>query len=138
MQQTKTDGYAASKETALTETALETVTKVTRYSGDNLYHVVSGTTEKGEKGYAYVPINAKEKNIQFFKAEATIPKEEIVAQWQNDCSSCKLVKVNLAIDGEQPLWEITYVDQKNRYVFEYFSAENGESRQQFRLQRSLY
>ncbi|WP_138417021.1 DUF5590 domain-containing protein [Aquibacillus sediminis] len=138
VQQSKQSGFQASEELALSKTDLTSVKNVTRYHGETHYHVVVGSTQDDEAAIVYVPVDTEEQKLQFFDAESFVSREDVISSWQTSCSSCQFISANLAIDNQRPLWEIKYIDNQDRYVFEYFLLEDGTSYEHFRLQRSLY
>ncbi|WP_093210394.1 DUF5590 domain-containing protein [Sediminibacillus albus] len=135
--ESKQSGFEASVELALDQTDLAEAENVTRYSGKMLYHVVAGKTENGEKAFAYVPKNPeKQVKIHFFLAEDIVSEQQIVNDWRNSCADCELLESKMAIENEKPLLEVKYIDEKDRYVLQYFSLIDGSSGDHFRFNRS--
>lgn len=64
-------------------------------------------------------------------------KETIEKQWQSNCKQCKLIATKPAFLGDTPLWELTYYDEKNRYVFDYVSMYDGSEFEKVRLKRKF-
>ncbi|MBM7569856.1 DUF5590 domain-containing protein [Aquibacillus albus] len=137
IQDRKEDGFDQSKQLVLKETTITNIQDITRYHGDIFYHVVTGKTNDGDDAIAYVPVG-QEDSIKFYLANDYIGKDAILETWETRCTSCHFIGINLAIDQNQPLWEIKYIDEQDRYVFEYFSLESGESYEEFKLRKSLY
>ncbi|WP_226034716.1 cell wall elongation regulator TseB-like domain-containing protein [Aquibacillus saliphilus] len=137
VQDNKVSGFSQSKEIALSDTDLVSISEVRRFHGNEYYHVVLGTTENGDSGIAYIPIN-EEEQVQYFNSETFLTKEKMLNEWGKTCSACSLTGINYGIDKEQPLWEIKYIDSEDRLVFDYYTAKDGSSYEHFRLQRSLF
>ncbi|MDC3413022.1 DUF5590 domain-containing protein [Terrihalobacillus insolitus] len=132
IQEDKTKGFTQSKQTALSETALTKVNDIQRFHGDGFYHVVSGSTKDNKEAIAFVPVD-DEKDISFFLTEQFVTEDEITTKWRKTCSDCQLVKTIPGINKGIPLWEFTYIDNDNRYVFAYFYMETGKSYEKIRF-----
>ena len=53
------------------------------------------------------------------------------SNWKGDEPKPKpkqIVKVKLGAENDIPLWEITYIDQEDRYTYYYLEFQNGEYR----------
>ncbi|QDP40432.1 cell wall elongation regulator TseB-like domain-containing protein [Radiobacillus deserti] len=134
----KRDGFEQSSEIAMEQTALVSVDQVERYHGEEYYHVVTGTTEDGEKGFAFVPQGDQQKPVRLILEKNIMNENEMKNQWKKSCSSCSFISMNLGINGDTYLWEIKYIDEQDRYVFDYYNAMNGEKFGNYRLRQSLY
>ncbi|MDY0396584.1 hypothetical protein RWE15_22610 [Virgibacillus halophilus] len=65
-------------------------------------------------------------------SEKILPKNAIQKQWQQQCDSCKLVKITPAISKKHlPLWEVAYHDRSDRYILDYFRMSDGKRYEQF-------
>ncbi|SDL67517.1 DUF5590 domain-containing protein [Sediminibacillus halophilus] len=136
IQQDKEAGFQTSADRAVAETALEKAENVSRYHGNILYHVVTGTTDDGSEAIAYVPAEQKDGKIVIFRTEDLVSEQSILQSWNNDCSNCELLETNLAIENDQPLLELKYIDDRDRYVLHYYSLTDGSSGDHFRFNRS--
>ncbi len=136
IQQDKEAGFQASAERAVAETDLEQAEDVSRYHGKVLYHVVTGTTADGSEAIAYVPAEQQDGEIVLFHSEDLVSEQSILQAWNNDCSSCELLETNLAIEKGQPLLELKYIDDRDRYVLHYYSLTDGSCGDHFRFNRS--
>ena len=54
-----------------------------------------------------------------------ISQEKAVAKLTAERDPKEIVSVRLGMEKGLPLWEITYIDQENRYSFYYLSFEDG-------------
>ncbi|MRH42433.1 hypothetical protein GH741_07015 [Aquibacillus halophilus] len=139
VQANRVSGFDESKEVALTETELVSIDVVSRFHGEKYYHVVLGRNDDGNIGVVYISMEDDDEEVLYFDLNSFVSEEEMLSNWRDACSGCNFLDINLAIDKEQPLWEIKYIDSKDRYVFEYYTVEDGSSYElYFRLQRSLY
>ncbi|UFU01277.1 DUF5590 domain-containing protein [Radiobacillus kanasensis] len=134
----KTKGFEQSKQEALDQTALVSTDEVDRYHGEKFYHVVTGTTEDGERGFAFVPQGDEKKPVRLLLEKNIMNEEEMMDQWMNTCSSCSFISLNMGVNGDTYLWEIKYIDDQDRYVFDYYNVMNGEKFGNYRLRQSLY
>ncbi|MBM7552495.1 DUF5590 domain-containing protein [Thalassobacillus pellis] len=131
----KTAGFQKAKELALAETSLTQAISVQNYNGDRAVHIVTGKTEKNIKGYAFVNPE-KDKIIKFIQQSEILNKADMKKAWQSSCENCQMIEVQLGMENEVPLWEITYIDDQGRYVFAYFDVKSGKRKQLFAFKRS--
>lgn len=133
--QDKTSTFDHSKQAAIEETPLEVTNSVTRYHGEYRYDIVAGEGVDETKGYAFVPINNKDEDIFYQMLTNTTTEQEMLSSWKSSCNGCELISIQPAIDKGNPLWELTYVDDKNRYVLDYFLMKNGDFYEQLRFKQ---
>ncbi|WP_199868529.1 cell wall elongation regulator TseB-like domain-containing protein [Virgibacillus senegalensis] len=136
IQQDKEAGFKASADQAVAQTDLDKADEVSRYHGSVLYHVVTGTTNDGSRAIAYVPVNGEKAEIAFYRNEDLVSEQAILQSWKSDCSNCELLETNLALEKDQPLMELKYIDERDRYVLHYYSLTDGSSGDHFRFNRS--
>lgn len=103
---------------------LQTIQNVTSYYGNKSYSVVKGLNDKDEKMIVWVPQNGEILTIR--KASSGISKEEAVNILQKDQQPNKIVKAVLGLEKGIPVWEITYLDEQNRYSFYYIDFQHGK------------
>ncbi|KKE79363.1 hypothetical protein WH51_07610 [Bacilli bacterium VT-13-104] len=131
----KTANFEQTKEVILEQTPITKVDKIELYHGDEAYHLVYGSDKKGEEQIIFYPLKGKEKDITTISMSEIIPKEQILQSWQKNCANCELNKISPALINDQLLWEITYYDENDRYVLDYFSIHDGSSYEQYRFNR---
>lgn len=129
---TKQEGFLNSQERVLRETDLIEVSNIERFNGDEPYHIVYAKTEQHDSEIVFVPLN-KNKKLKRVKEDKIIPKSKMIERFNSSCDSCKLIKITPAILNNKLLWEITYIDRSNRYVFDYRSIDDGEVFEQFKM-----
>ncbi|QSS98438.1 DUF5590 domain-containing protein [Pontibacillus sp. ALD_SL1] len=136
VQNDKTETYATSKQIAQKETPLNTVNSVSRYHGMHQYDIVAGVDDNGVKGFAFIPVtDEKEGSVTYVENTDMVVQEEMHRIWEDQCADCSFIEITPAIHQGVPLWEITYRDENNRYVFDYYKMENGKRFEVFRLQQ---
>lgn len=129
----KIPNESKSVEIAKEKAKLTKVKSVDYYNGKSTYTVVQGVDEKGEQIIVWVP--DKKGNVLVKKKSEGISEKEALqrlaeqATGKGDKSKPKpkqIVKVKLGAENDIPLWEITYIDQEDRYTYYYLEFQNGE------------
>ncbi|WP_143414485.1 DUF5590 domain-containing protein [Halobacillus massiliensis] len=131
----KTQDFDRAESFATQEAGFRQVDKVTRYNGKSVIHIVQGANEEGESIYGFINL-ADNKLLITLDAEQMISKEAVRNDSEASCSSCEWIDTQLAYEENRPVWELTYKDESNRYVFEYIDVENGERIQRFAFRQS--
>ncbi|MGP4075295.1 cell wall elongation regulator TseB-like domain-containing protein [Halobacillus sp. K22] len=117
-------GEEAAQELALNRTELAKVENVSSYHGKKKVHIVKGKTQEGTEGLIFIDLS--ERKILNKQMDLDIVAEQQLKQsWRADCQNCVFKNIQLGYEEEQPVYELTYVDSQNRYVFDYFNL-NGE------------
>lgn len=135
VEKNKTAGFSETKTQVLAETDLTDIHTIERFHGEDAYHIVYGQTSEGDKQVVFVPFANEEKDILTMDQSEMITKDAIEKQWSEQCDHCQLIKTIPGIVDDDFVWELTYVDESNRYVFEYFSLSDGEPYETFGLKR---
>ncbi|WP_028402733.1 DUF5590 domain-containing protein [Ectobacillus panaciterrae] len=109
------------------EAKLTAVTRTDYYHGydeKSSYSVIEGKDDAGTQWIIWVP-GTKGKVLTRKKSEGISEKEvlQIVAKQKN---AKEFLKVKLGAENDVPLWEVTYIDQENRYNYCYLDFKNGE------------
>src|SRR5699024_2257331 len=89
------------------------------------YHNGLGETEHGEEKIVFVPKAKNAEKMTLIDGNEVLMKREITSLWENDCTTCQLIKVNPALIKENHFWEVTYGDHTDRYVLDYLSMYDG-------------
>lgn len=132
----KTKSFSSSEARVLEETDIADINTIDIFNGDEAYHVIFGQRKDKTEEIAFVPLD-KKKEIKTIKKSEIMADKEIKTKWRSNCTSCKWIKTTPAIIDEHLLWEMTYKDAKNRYVYDYRSIYDGELYEQFRI-TSIY
>lgn len=130
----KTAGYSNVENSVLQEGAITKVHEISRFHGDKAYYVVFGEDNSGEKRIVFVPFE-KDEELTVVDQQDIVSKEDILEKWQQECTDCKLIRVTPGLIDDNPLWEITYIDSSNRYVFDYLSIYDGSQYEQLRFKK---
>ncbi|WP_430785598.1 DUF5590 domain-containing protein [Virgibacillus flavescens] len=133
IQQSRTTDYENSKNEVLRKTSVSKIGKTTDFYGEQQFHVIFGTTKNDDEKIVFVPIGKKKEDLTVIDQSEIIPRQQVVNQWERQCKDCKLIDVTPAMQNNEPLWELTYVDASKRYVFDYFSIFDGKRLQRYQL-----
>ncbi len=142
--QDKTDTFDQSENIAVEETPIEQVSTVYRYHGNVRYDIVAGVEPNGDEGFAFVPKQSKGSNedekavsmeTSYVSKQNILTEEQMLSKWRQNCQACELEKITPAIDNQKPLWEFTYIDAQDRYVFDYYYMKNGKKYEQYGLKQ---
>lgn len=133
LETSKIGDYAEIEATVINSTEITTVDKITFFQEKLSYYIVTGTDEVANEYIAFLPETTGDGDIQIIETSETIPQDTMKQIWNDDCNSCKLKKMNYAKINGNILWELTYIDQKNRYVMDYFDLFDGKRFERLRL-----
>ncbi|MBY0595428.1 cell wall elongation regulator TseB-like domain-containing protein [Bacillus bingmayongensis] len=111
-------------EIAKEKAKLTKVKTVDYYNGKSSYAVVQGVDEKGEQIIVWVP--EKKGNVLVRKKNEGISEKKALQIVAGERKPKELVKVKLGAENDVPLWEITYIDQEDRYTYYYLEFQDGK------------
>ena len=102
------------------------------YNGKSAYIVVQGTDEK-ENNLSFGCLRKRDTVVRK-KSEGISEKEAIqrtIEQVGNESKESKskpkeIMKVKLGFENDVPLWEVTYIDDDNRYSYYYLEFKDGK------------
>ncbi|WP_077326636.1 cell wall elongation regulator TseB-like domain-containing protein [Virgibacillus siamensis] len=135
IQKTKTASYPEVQQTVKHETNISSIDKIEQYHGEKAYYIVYGQTKKMQKKIAFYPSSDKGGNIKVIDRKKIIPETSIQKAWKSQCGTCELVEITPALIGEKAAWEVTFIDESDRYVFDYLSIFDGSRIEQIRLKQ---
>src|SRR5690625_2790654 len=97
-----------------------------------MYHV----EDKDKKSkILFVPLDQKEEEIMMVDVNETLSEERVTQIVLKECQSCNIVTTTPAMVDNKPLWEVTYFDERDRYVIDYLSMYDGSRYEQLRMFR---
>ena len=137
IQESKTIGYSETEKKVLQETDIESITNITHFFDKTTYHIVFGETEHGEEKIVFVPKEKNAEKMTIIDGNEVLTKQEIRSLLENDCTKCQLIKINPAMIKDNPLWEVTYRDDTDRYVLDYLSMYDGSRYEQFKFRQTF-
>ncbi|KFZ41876.1 copper amine oxidase [Anoxybacillus flavithermus] len=98
------------------------ITDVYTYRGSDVYIIVIGKNDKDEQMIAWV--TEKGRVVDVRKASEGITKQQAQSSVK-PYHPREVVSVKLGMEKGVPLWEITYIDERDRYSFYYVRFEDG-------------
>ncbi|MFV8828333.1 DUF5590 domain-containing protein [Alkalihalobacterium sp. APHAB7] len=111
-------------ERALNETEIGIIEDVSFYHGTQPYVVIKGQQEDGETDLiAWVGQEAE--SIVVKPAKNGLTEEEVRQFAVSELAPKRLLAVRLGLENRLPIYEITYIDQNDRYSFYYITFEDG-------------
>lgn len=133
IQKNKTKDFAQTKTRVLAETSIEYIDKIERYHDEHYYHIVYGSDTHGKDYIAFVPQNSEQTDIRTVSKEEMLTESMIKSKWEKTCQACQFIHLTPAIIEDEILWELTYTTQKEQYVFNYYTIDDGELYEQIKL-----
>lgn len=111
------------------ETDIHTITKMYHFQGEEAYDIIYGQDKAEKSEYViFNPSGNKNKDdLLTYKADDLISEKSIEKEWQSTCKGCTLKRSSPAMINDKPLWEMTYINDQNRYVMEYISLKDGST-----------
>lgn len=137
IQKSKQTGFDETKQYVLETTDIIHIEHVERFQELDEYHIVFGQNDAGEDQLLFVSISNPDEEITIVNEADIIHIDELKKQWSSHCKACKLISVKPAMIDHTPLWELTYYDDSNRFVFDYVSIYDGSEFEKIRLQRKF-
>jgi len=134
IQNDKTEGFNESKQTILAQTEVIHEDHMTAFYGEEAFHILFGRTDSSEAKIVFLPLN-NDDDLTVLDQSDIISKSEIKQDWHRQCTHCSLVKITPAMIKNKPLWEITYKDRQNRYVFDYLSMYDASRYERYAFRK---
>lgn len=119
------------------ETDVTSIEEIEQFQGLDTIYIVNGRTKDKKEELVFVR-GKTEKTKQFIKTydiADLYTEADLISNWKSECDQCAFKKTQLAMIEEEPLREITYIDAYNRYVFAYYSLEDGSLYEEMKLSR---
>ncbi|PLS16322.1 peptidase [Bacillus sp. M6-12] len=121
----KDAAYKRAFSKAQNEAGLVTKDKFYIYNGMESYYVIVGKDKNKKQKAVWIPFDKKQKVvIKDFHSGKT--EEDIRKIVSSEADPDKIVTIKLGMEKSVPLWEVTYLDNKRRYNYEYYEFKTGE------------
>ncbi len=91
--------------------------------GNEAHIVVTGKNSDNKN--VLVWINKKTNAVITKLASEGISEQQAIASLKKDYRSKEIISVKLGMEKEQPLWELTYINEQGKYSFYYIYWQNG-------------
>ena len=95
------------------------------YNGNETWSVVTGVTSEGKKIGVWVPENKKQKT-QVIALSEGISENKAISIVKDKKNVKNIVYAHLGMENNQPLWEITYKNEKDLYGYYYLDFKTGD------------
>ncbi|MGW6380324.1 cell wall elongation regulator TseB-like domain-containing protein [Peribacillus butanolivorans] len=112
-------------EKAKKEGGLETMEEFYLYNGQDSYSVIIGKGENGTEKIVWLPEDEK-KEIVVENYKDGKSKKEILSIVNEKLNPQKIISVKLGMEKNVPLWEVTYLDESERFNYDYYDFKTGE------------
>lgn len=137
LQKSLNKGFTETTDVVLAETDIVEIEQIERFQELAEYHIVFGKTADGIDQIVFVLKDNQTENITIVNRADIMDKDIIEERWRSNCQQCNLISVKPAFLSRTPLWELTYYDESNRYVFDYVSMADGSLFETVRLKRKF-
>lgn len=120
----KQDLTSYAESAAKRESDIQTVNEVDFYHGTETYAVVHGLDEQNEKWIAWVP-EKEGKKIIVHREKDGWDELRVRTFVKKNANPKRLIDVRLGVEENVPVWEVSYIDQQDRYAFYYVTFSEG-------------
>lgn len=137
IEQSRTEGFDDATNFVLNHTDIVSIEQISYFQADKGYFIIEGLNEHNESFYVYLANNSPYTTQELFivSNKEVLSVNDLERQLMDDCGKCTLINSTPAMIDQFPLWELTYVDESNRYVIEYKYLENGKTYEKIKLSR---
>ncbi|WP_078428471.1 DUF5590 domain-containing protein [Alkalihalobacterium alkalinitrilicum] len=119
----------------LNDTDVETVEGVSFYHGTESYIVIQGLNTEDKPVIAWV--GNEDERIIVKNADDGLSKEEVMQFAIRELAPKKLISTRLGMENRLPIYEITYIDENDRYSFYYITFEDGTFVKRYSLKKDV-
>ena len=95
------------------------------YNGNETWSVITGKTADGKKIGVWVPDDKKQKS-QVIALSEGISENKAIAIVKEKKNVKEIISAHLGMENNQPLWEITYKNDKDLYGYYYLDFKTGD------------
>jgi uncharacterized protein YpmB len=113
------------EQVAISEKKLSEVTDSQVYSSSNTYITVLGKDENGEEKAVFIPSSQKLK-VQEVLMKDGISKKEAIKAVEAEFEVKEVLHSKLGWEQKQAVWEITFLNEKDKLNYVYLFFENGK------------
>jgi len=127
---------------------LRTINDVDYYHGTIAYNIVYGTNEKNEEIIVWVPYDTSNSKFIVKKSNEGWSKEKVKKYVIANENPLKLINIRLGAEvikdhrtnkiETTPLWEVTYIDQENRYTYYFLKFVDGSFVKKYSLKKERF
>lgn len=104
---------------------ISSVDDIETFNSKIQYHVIAGENDKGQKVFVWVP-QKKGHKILVKKRKAGITEKQAVTSVKNKYNPKDILHVQLGIDEGIPVWEVKYIDEYDRFTYDFVNFYDGK------------
>lgn len=137
IENTRTDRFDEAKDYVLEQSPIKNITHISHFQDVEGFFTFLGENKENEVMYVFLRDDEQftKEQLYIIPENKVTKADEIKQIWAAECADCTLVRLTPAMVEQFPLWEVTYIDESNRYVIEYKYLENGKTYETIRLTR---
>ncbi|GEN53945.1 cell wall elongation regulator TseB-like domain-containing protein [Halobacillus faecis] len=128
-------GHPEAEAIAKDQGDLTTIDHVSTYHGKREFHIVQGMNESKEASILFIDIKGN-KILDEVSGEVALSLEDMRSRWENTCSSCTFKDIQYGFEEDEPVFQLTYIDDQNRYVLDYFTLQGEAFDQRFAFRQN--
>lgn len=132
IQAEKSRDFVKTKERVLAETNITDIQTIERYHEQEYYHIVYGFAADGTEYIVFAP-QTTENDLTVIRTDDIIDEHAILSKWKKTCETCKFIRLTPALIDDEILWELTYVNDTDKYIIEYYTINDGQLYEQITL-----
>lgn len=133
IQSNKMKGFEDSKQIVLNETNVVEIDDIILSHSEQAYHVIIGQTKDKERKIVFVPQDETNEKLTIVNQQEIVSAQSVQQEWRKQCGECEFLKLIPAIVENEPMWELTYIDNNGRYIIDYLSIYDGTIYEQYRF-----
>ncbi len=122
--ETRREAYAQAEKIGTKEAGLTKFDKFYMFNGSESWHVITGTDQSGEE--IGVWISQKDGTVHTYPLSKGISSNQAIAEVSKTKTIKTIQHAMLGMEKEKPLWEITYLNEKDQLCYSYIDFVSGE------------
>lgn len=134
IESSKVSDLENTKSTMIETGQIDKVTEMYHFQDEKAYHILIGLDKNNKEKILFISMDSQN-DITVIEKDKTLSGEDIEKTILQECQDCNIINITPAMVDNNPLWEITYFDEKNRYVIDYLSMLDGSRFEQLKMFR---
>ncbi|MBS4209791.1 DUF5590 domain-containing protein [Bacillus sp. FJAT-50079] len=110
---------------AMNEAGITEIEKFYLYNGNTTVYTIIGKQSDGNEIVVWVPADKKQKIITRKMSEG-VTEEEAIHKLYQEQKPDELLAARLGLEGETPIWELAYLDEKSNLNYYLIDFETGK------------
>lgn len=106
------------------EVGISNVTDFYWYNGSETYFTIVGTTDENEEIIAI--IKQEDGSVTSIPVDEAIAQDEAIRQVINEKSPERILEARVGIEGDLPVWEVSYRYENGRIGYYLLNLQTGE------------